>query len=75
MSQAAALLDTDILSELLKQHPQVTHRIRLYLAEHGRLTFSIITPGTKSCAVSELSKLERKRPPLTRCVRAVSFSP
>jgi len=43
MPQAAALLDTDILSELLKQHPQVTHRARLYLAEHNRLAFSIIT--------------------------------
>ncbi len=43
MSQAAALLDTDILSELLKQHPQVTHRARLYLAEHSRIAFSIIT--------------------------------
>ena len=37
MSQAPALLDTDILSELLKQHPQVTHRTRVYLAEHSRL--------------------------------------
>lgn len=43
MPQAAALLDTDILSELLKQHPQVVHRARLYLAEHKRLAFSIIT--------------------------------
>lgn len=43
MPQAAALLDTDILSELLKQHPQVVHRTRLYLAEHNRLAFSIIT--------------------------------
>lgn len=43
MPQPAALLDTDILSELLKQHPLVTQRARLYLAEHGRLAFSIIT--------------------------------
>jgi tRNA(fMet)-specific endonuclease VapC len=43
MSEAAALLDTDILSELLKQHPQVIHRARVYLAEHGRIAFSIIT--------------------------------
>ncbi len=41
MSQAAALLDTDILSELLKQHPQVTHRTRVYLAEHNRLAFCL----------------------------------
>ena len=35
MPQAPVLLDTDILSELLKQHPLVTHRARLYLAEHS----------------------------------------
>lgn len=39
----SALLDTDILSELLKQHPVVTQRARTYLGEHGRLSFSIIT--------------------------------
>jgi len=43
MSQAAVLLDTDILSDLLKQHPQMTYRARLYLAEHNQLTFSLIT--------------------------------
>lgn len=43
MPQPAALLDTDILSELLKQHPLVLQRVRTYLAEHERLAFSIIT--------------------------------
>jgi len=43
MPQPAALLDTDILSELLKQHPRVTHRAQAYLAEHERLAFSVIT--------------------------------
>jgi tRNA(fMet)-specific endonuclease VapC len=43
MPQPLALLDTDILSELLKQHPMVTKQARLYLAEHSRLAFSIIT--------------------------------
>lgn len=43
MLQPAALLDTDILSELLKQHPLVTQRAHRYLAEHGQLAFSIIT--------------------------------
>lgn len=43
MPQPAALLDTDILSELLKQHPLVVQRVRAYLAEHERLAFSIIT--------------------------------
>ena len=35
MPQRLALLDTDILSELLKKHPLVTERIRRYLAEHN----------------------------------------
>ena len=39
----AVLLDTDILSELLKQHPLVLQWVRTYLAEHERLAFSIIT--------------------------------
>lgn len=43
MAQPPVLLDTDILSELLKQHPFVLQRVRTYLAEHERLAFSIIT--------------------------------
>ena len=43
MPQPAVLLDTDILSELLKQHPLVVQRVRNYLVEHQRLAFSIIT--------------------------------
>lgn len=43
MPQPPALLDTDILSELLKQHPRVVQRARAYLADHERLAFSIIT--------------------------------
>jgi len=44
MSQSAAsLLDTDILSALMRQHPIATARARAYLAVHQRLTFSIIT--------------------------------
>jgi|LNFM01.2.fsa_nt_gb predicted nucleic acid-binding protein len=68
MSQASALLDTDILSELLKQHLQVTHRARVHLAKHSQLAFSIIT------RYEILRGLKAKRPrlkklPLTRCVR------
>lgn len=37
------LLDTDILSELLKGHPTVREHVAKYLSEHGRLTFSQIT--------------------------------
>lgn len=43
MPQPPVLLDTDILSELLKQHPLVVQRVRTYLADHERLAFSIIT--------------------------------
>jgi len=44
MSQIlASLLDTDILSALMRQHPVATARAREYLAVHQRLTFSIIT--------------------------------
>lgn len=37
------LLDTDILSNLMRAHPTVVTHARQYLATHGRLTFSIIT--------------------------------
>jgi tRNA(fMet)-specific endonuclease VapC len=43
MPQPLVLLDTDILSELLKQHPLVVQRARSYLLEHVQLAFSIIT--------------------------------
>jgi tRNA(fMet)-specific endonuclease VapC len=38
-----ALLDTDILSAVMRQHPAAVARARAYLAVHHRLTFSIIT--------------------------------
>lgn len=37
-----ALLDTDILSELFKEHPKVNARAEVYLREHTRLTISHI---------------------------------
>lgn len=43
MPQPLVLLDTDILSELLKQHPSVVQRARSYLLEHAQLAFSLIT--------------------------------
>lgn len=82
MSQAAALLDTDILSELLKRHPQMTHRTRVYLAEHNRLTFSIITRyeilrslKAKQAQAQEIAfdalcqacVISKERPALTKC--------
>jgi tRNA(fMet)-specific endonuclease VapC len=39
-----ALLDTDILSELIKgRNPTVSAAGRAYLSAHGRLTFSAIS--------------------------------
>ncbi|PDW03014.1 VapC toxin family PIN domain ribonuclease [Candidatus Viridilinea mediisalina] len=45
MSQplATTLLDTDILSAVMRQHPAAVVRARAYLAVHQRLTFSIVT--------------------------------
>lgn len=39
----AVLLDTDILSAIMRQHPGAVAHARAYLAVHGRFTFSIIT--------------------------------
>ena len=39
----AALLDTDILSAVMRQHPSAFARTRAYLAVHHHITFSIIT--------------------------------
>jgi tRNA(fMet)-specific endonuclease VapC len=39
----SALLDTDILSAVMRQHPTALARAQVYLAVHHRLTFSIIT--------------------------------
>ncbi len=39
----AAILDTDILSAIMRQHPAAQARARSYLAVHRHLTFSIIT--------------------------------
>lgn len=38
-----ALLDTDILSAIMRRNPQGTERARLYLQEHRQFTFSVIT--------------------------------
>ena len=43
LSIKAALLDTDILSAVMRQHAGVLARTRAYLAIHHQLTFSIIT--------------------------------
>lgn len=38
-----ALLDTDILSAIMRRNPQGTERARLYLEQHRHFTFSVIT--------------------------------
>lgn len=37
------LLDTDILSVIMRQHPLATEHAKIYLERYGKLTFSIIT--------------------------------
>ena len=37
------LLDTDLLSYLMRGQPDVTERARAYLNEYGRLSFSLMT--------------------------------
>ncbi len=43
MAQPRTLLDTDILSAVMRGNPAVTARARSYLTEHAALAFSIIT--------------------------------
>jgi tRNA(fMet)-specific endonuclease VapC len=43
MTTQPVLLDTDVLSAIMRRHPQATERARLYLLEHRRFTFSTIT--------------------------------
>ena len=38
-----AILDTDILSALMRTKPSVIANVKVYLIEHQQLTFSIIT--------------------------------
>lgn len=43
MTAQPVLLDTDILSAIMRRHPQATEHARLYLLEHRRFTISAIT--------------------------------
>lgn len=43
MTSEPVLLDTDVLSAIMRSEPQATARARTYLLEHGRFTFSVIT--------------------------------
>jgi len=43
MALPQVLLDTDILSAILRQNQLVIPKARAYLAEHGRFTLSILT--------------------------------
>jgi tRNA(fMet)-specific endonuclease VapC len=40
---SSSLLDTDILSAVMRKNPLATERARSYLTDHRRFTFSIIT--------------------------------
>ena len=43
MALSQVLLDTDILASIMRQNSIVIPRARLYLAEYGRFSFSVIT--------------------------------
>lgn len=43
MNIPPVLLDTDILSAIMRGEPQATAHARVYLAEHRRFSFSVIT--------------------------------
>lgn len=41
--QPKTLLDTDILSALMRQIPQASGRAKIYLGDHAQLTISLVT--------------------------------
>jgi tRNA(fMet)-specific endonuclease VapC len=43
MPPRKALLDTDILLSIMQQNPSVLSKAKVYIEEHGRFTFSVIT--------------------------------
>jgi tRNA(fMet)-specific endonuclease VapC len=43
MSLPQIILDTDILSALMRKNPNVIAKAKTYLAQHGQFTISIIT--------------------------------
>ncbi len=43
MARSQVVLDTDILSLIMRQNPVVISKARVYLSEHGQFTLSIIT--------------------------------
>jgi tRNA(fMet)-specific endonuclease VapC len=43
MSLPQVILDTDILSALMRKNPNVIAKSKTYLAQHGQFTISIIT--------------------------------
>lgn len=43
MISPPALLDTDVLSAVMRRHPVAVQRAQEYLAAHSQFTFSIIT--------------------------------
>ena len=45
MSISHGIMDTDILSAIMRRNPIVIPKARAYIREYGRFTFSIITDG------------------------------
>ncbi len=43
MAQQKVLLDTDILSAIMRQNPLVIPKAQIYLSTYGQFTFSLIT--------------------------------
>lgn len=43
MSLQKALIDTDILSAIMRKHPLAVNQARIYITAYGKFTFSVIT--------------------------------
>lgn len=43
MTVPKTLLDTDILSAIMKRHPNALNQARIYLATHAQFSFSLMT--------------------------------
>ena len=73
MAQLKALLDTDILSAVMRGNPAVTARARAYLAEHAAFAFSIIT-RTRSYEASRPRTRPLSSRPAIAFARPATFS-
>lgn len=63
MNQGEVILDTDILSAIMRQNPLVITKAQAYLEQYARFTFSIITRyeilrGLKAKGANKISKFK-----------------